>query len=168
MPSFWTTLPQRYYLATVADYHTFSPNVTNELRFGYNRFSQFYTVTELSSPAWMYSPTCNSMYDLGLQVGPDSIAPVHRPEHLSVSGQPQLDHRQPHPQGRLDDFRDIISPSNSFSACAAITTTPLWSSTSWIRCPTIWPNATSGAPPITETNGLPISMPPTSGGCGPT
>ena len=44
LPTFWTTLPQRYYLATVSDYHTFSPNLTNELRLAFNRFSQFYTV----------------------------------------------------------------------------------------------------------------------------
>ena len=37
-------MPQRFYLVSLAEYHTFSPNVTNELRMAFNRFSQFYTV----------------------------------------------------------------------------------------------------------------------------
>ena len=44
LPVFWTTLPQRFYLVSLAEYHTFSPTLTNELRFAFNRFSQFFTV----------------------------------------------------------------------------------------------------------------------------
>src|SRR5262249_24435458 len=44
LPTFWTTLPQRYYLMSVADYHTFTPSLTSETRLAFNRFSQFYTV----------------------------------------------------------------------------------------------------------------------------
>ncbi len=32
LPAFWTPLPQRWYLATIPDVHTFSPNLTSETR----------------------------------------------------------------------------------------------------------------------------------------
>lgn len=75
LPTFWTTLPQRYYLATVSDYHTFSPNVTNELRLAYSRFSQFYTVTSDKFPGLDVFPNITMDNDLGMQIGPNSNAP---------------------------------------------------------------------------------------------
>ncbi len=35
--SFFTTNPNNSYLATFTEFHNFTPNLTNELRFGYNR-----------------------------------------------------------------------------------------------------------------------------------
>src|SRR5262249_51528019 len=75
LPSFWTNLPQRFYLATVSDYHTFSPNVTNELRLAYSRFSQFYTVTDDKFPGLDAFPNIQMDNDLGLQIGPNSNSP---------------------------------------------------------------------------------------------
>src|SRR5207344_1031011 len=75
LPAFWTTLPQRYYLATVSDYHTFSPSVTNELRLAYSRFSQFYTVTDDKFPGLDAFPNITFDNDLGLQIGPNSSSP---------------------------------------------------------------------------------------------
>jgi hypothetical protein len=110
LPAFWTTLPQRYYLATVADYHTFSPNLTNELRFGFNRFSQFYTVPNLSFPGLDVFPNLQFDVDLGLQVGPDSNAPQY-----TVQNTYQLVDNLNWTVGSHTlkvggDFRDIISP----------------------------------------------------------
>jgi hypothetical protein len=75
LPSFWTTLPQRFYLATISEYHTFTPNVTNELRLGYNRFSQFYTINNDVFPGLDAFPNIQMDNDLGLQIGPDPNAP---------------------------------------------------------------------------------------------
>ncbi len=41
---FFGVQPNNGYLATVSEYHTFSPTVTNEFRLGYNRYNQQYPV----------------------------------------------------------------------------------------------------------------------------
>jgi hypothetical protein len=75
LPEFWTTLPQRYYLATISDIHTFTPNLTNELRLGFNRFSQNYVVGSQTFPGLDQFPNITFDNDLGLQLGPDPNAP---------------------------------------------------------------------------------------------
>ena len=77
LPAFWTTLPQRYYLASISEYHTFAPTVTNELRLAYSRFSQFYTVTNDKFPGLDAFPNLQFDNDLGLQLGPDPNAPQY-------------------------------------------------------------------------------------------
>jgi hypothetical protein len=74
LPVFWTTLPQRYWLATISDIHTFSPTLTNEFRIGYNRFTQFYTVGNQKFPGTDVFPDI-IFDDLGIQLGPDPNAP---------------------------------------------------------------------------------------------
>src|SRR5215831_4684328 len=77
LPAFWTTLPQRYYLASVADYHTFSPTLTNEFRVAFNRFSQFYTIGNQKYPGLDAFPNITLNDDLGLNIGPDPNAPQY-------------------------------------------------------------------------------------------
>jgi len=72
---FWTTLPQRFYLASISSYHTFTPNLTNELRFGYNRFSQYYVVPEFTFPGLNAFPNLTVDDLSGINVGPDPNAP---------------------------------------------------------------------------------------------
>jgi hypothetical protein len=77
LPTFWTTLPQRFYLASLAEFHNFSPNVTNELRLAYNRFSQFYVVPPDQFPGLDAFPNL-TIYDLNFaNIGPDSNAPQY-------------------------------------------------------------------------------------------
>jgi len=59
---------------TLAEFHTFNPNVTNELRVGYNRFSQYYTVGNTKFPGLDTFPNL-TLDDLGVQIGPDPNAP---------------------------------------------------------------------------------------------
>ena len=76
LPVFWTTLPQRFYLVSLAEYHTFSPTLTNELRMAFNRFSQFYTVPgNLTYPGLDVFPNITFDNDLGLNIGPNGNAP---------------------------------------------------------------------------------------------
>ena len=75
LPEFWTTLPQRFYIATASDIHTFTPSLTNEFRVGFNRFSQFYTVGSQKFPGLDMFPNITFDNDLGLQLGPDPNAP---------------------------------------------------------------------------------------------
>ena len=76
LPAFWTTLPQRYYLATLAEYHNFSPNVTNEFRVGYNRFTQYFVVGDIKFPGLDVLPNID-LDDLGVSLGPDGSAPQY-------------------------------------------------------------------------------------------
>jgi len=75
LPAFWTSLPQRWYLATLSEIHTFSPTLTNEVRIGFNRFSQYYTSPNISYPGLDVFPNIIFDNDLGLQIGPDPNAP---------------------------------------------------------------------------------------------
>src|SRR5262249_16381643 len=77
LPASRTTLPQRYSLASLAWYHTFTPNVTNELRLAYNRFSQTYVLPNDQYPGLDSFPNIQFDNDLGLQLGPDPNAPQY-------------------------------------------------------------------------------------------
>jgi hypothetical protein len=78
LPVFWTTLPQRFYLVSLAEYHTFSPTLTNELRFAFNRFSQFFTVpSQFSYPGLDVFPNITFDNELFLNIGPDPNAPQY-------------------------------------------------------------------------------------------
>ncbi len=70
LPFFWTPLPQKWYLATISDIHSFSPTVTSEFRLGYNRFSQYYTVPSVNFPGLDSFPNIVFDNDLGLNIGP--------------------------------------------------------------------------------------------------
>ena len=75
LPAFWTTLPQRFYIATISEFHTFSPNLTNEFRLGFNRFTQFYTVGGQQFPGLDVFPNLIIDEMNGIQIGPDPNAP---------------------------------------------------------------------------------------------
>jgi hypothetical protein len=75
LPVFWTNLPQRFYLVSANEYHTFSPTLTNELRLSYNRFTQFFTVPNFQFPGLNAFPNIQIDNDLALQIGPNQNAP---------------------------------------------------------------------------------------------
>jgi hypothetical protein len=77
LPQFWTTLPTRNYLATLAEYHTISPKILNELRFGFNRHYNNYVVPDFKFPGLDQFPNLQFDNDLGLQLGPDPNAPQY-------------------------------------------------------------------------------------------
>jgi outer membrane receptor protein involved in Fe transport len=77
LPAFWTTLPQRYYLVSLAEFHNFTPELTNELRLAYNRFSQFYVVPPFKFPGLNAFPNL-TIDDLNFaNIGPDGSAPQY-------------------------------------------------------------------------------------------
>lgn len=74
LPAFFTQIPQRFHLVAINEYHTFAPNLTNEFRVGFNRFSNVTPAGSFSYPGLDSFP--NLVFkDLGLQVGPDQNAP---------------------------------------------------------------------------------------------
>jgi hypothetical protein len=77
LPAFWTPLPQRFHLFTLGEYHNFTPTVTNEFRFGFNRFTQFYSAGNYSFPGLDQFPNLLIGFGegFGIQLGADPNAP---------------------------------------------------------------------------------------------
>jgi hypothetical protein len=72
--SFFTTNPTNSYLATFTEFHNFTPNLTNELRFGYNRTNAFTSVPNTKFPGLDVFPNI-TINELNVNVGPDSNGP---------------------------------------------------------------------------------------------
>ena len=75
LPAFYIPLVFPTYLATLTEFHNFSPNVTNEFRLGFNRNSQNWPVGSQKFPGLDQFPNL-TFFDLnGVNVGPDPNAP---------------------------------------------------------------------------------------------
>jgi hypothetical protein len=75
LPVFHQPLPQRFHMIALSEYHNFTPNLINEARLGFNRFSQDYTVGNFSFPGLDSFPNV-WLYDQGFaDIGPDDNAP---------------------------------------------------------------------------------------------
>ncbi len=74
LPYFFTSYPSKNYLVTINEYHTFTPNLTNEFRLGFNRNYNIYSVSGFSFPGLDSFPNLQ-FNDMGLQVGPDPNSP---------------------------------------------------------------------------------------------
>lgn len=75
LPVFYTSVPSKYYLVTINEYHQFTTNVQNEFRVGYNRYSNSYPAGNFTFPGLDMFPNL-VFYDLNqLQLGPDGNAP---------------------------------------------------------------------------------------------
>jgi len=74
IPSFWTPLPVRNTLVTINEYHTFTSNLTNEFRAGFNRNTQFYTVGPQTFPGLDTFPNL-AFFDTSAQLGADPNSP---------------------------------------------------------------------------------------------
>ncbi|HEX3746286.1 MAG TPA: TonB-dependent receptor [Bryobacteraceae bacterium] len=74
LPVFYSTIPSDGYIATLSEFHTFSPNLTNEFRAGFNRSFDNFPVGNFNFPGLDQFPNIN-VFDLGLQLGPDPNAP---------------------------------------------------------------------------------------------
>ncbi len=75
LPAFFLPQPNKFHLVTINEYHTFSPTLTNELRIGFNRFTQTFDAGKFPFPGVDSFPNLQ-INDLGqLQIGPDPNAP---------------------------------------------------------------------------------------------
>jgi len=78
LPAFFLSLPNKFHLVTINEYHTFSPTLTNEVRLGFNRFAQNVSAGDFSYPGLDTFPNLQ-LNDLGfLQIGPNPRAPQSR------------------------------------------------------------------------------------------
>jgi hypothetical protein len=71
---FYQINPSNAYVATLSEYHNFTPSLINEFRFGYNRLNQIYGVPPISFPGLDQFPNI-VLYDLSVEIGPDPNAP---------------------------------------------------------------------------------------------
>ncbi len=74
LPVFYTPVPGRYYLASLTEYHSFTANVVNEIRLGYNRQNSSYPVGDQKFPGLDALPNL-FFNDLNLQIGPNPNYP---------------------------------------------------------------------------------------------
>jgi len=74
LPAFWITLPVKYHVFTLNEYHTFTSNLNNEFRVGFNRFENNFGVPNITFPGLSVFPNL-SFDDLGVNLGPDGNAP---------------------------------------------------------------------------------------------
>ncbi len=75
LPAFFTLQPNRNYMATLSEFHNFTPSVTNELRLGYMRFNQQFPIPNVSFPGLDSFPNLVFNDLNGLPIGPDPNAP---------------------------------------------------------------------------------------------
>lgn len=73
-PAFYQPFPNKFHLVTISEYHTFTPNLTNEFRVGFNHFAQTLPAGNFQFPGLDQFPNLE-FFDLGIQVGPDPNAP---------------------------------------------------------------------------------------------
>jgi hypothetical protein len=77
IPVFWTSVPYRYHIFTFSEYHTFHPNLTNEVRIGFNRTSNNYPGGTFAFPGLNAFPNLIVGFGEGngVQLGVDPNAP---------------------------------------------------------------------------------------------
>jgi hypothetical protein len=75
LPAFYTGQTTDAHLASLAEFHTFSSNITNELRLSYNRFNNPINAGNFKFPGLDAFPNILIENDLNLQLGPDPNAP---------------------------------------------------------------------------------------------
>jgi len=81
LPAFFLPAPSKYHLVTLAEYHTFSTSISNELRVGFNRYANTTPAGNFAFQGLDSFPNLQ-LIDLGLQIGPDSNAPQFTIQNL--------------------------------------------------------------------------------------
>ncbi|HMD32679.1 MAG TPA: hypothetical protein VKG84_12275 [Candidatus Acidoferrales bacterium] len=113
LPEFFQAAPLRFHLVAINEYHTFGPNLTNELRLGYNRFTSDTPSGNFSFPGLDAFPNL-VLGDLGTQIGPDPSAPSSATQNTyEISENLSWMHKNHNVKLGLD-FRRYIAP-NSFT-----------------------------------------------------
>jgi hypothetical protein len=75
LTQFFRLRPARQYLFSLAEYHTFTPSLTNEFRVGYIRYNDKIPVTTPPYPGLNRFPNITIDNDLGIQIGPTPNGP---------------------------------------------------------------------------------------------
>jgi hypothetical protein len=81
LPAFFLPAPTKNHLVTINEYHTFRPDLTNEFRVGYNRYTNVTDTGNFQFPGLDSFPNLQ-FFDLNLQVGPDPNGPQFTIQNL--------------------------------------------------------------------------------------
>ncbi len=82
LPAFFTSAPNKYHLIALSEYHTFTANLTNEMRIGYNRYYNATPSGNFTFPGLDSFPNL-TFYDQGfINYGPDGNAPQETIQNL--------------------------------------------------------------------------------------
>jgi hypothetical protein len=81
-PTFFTPQPFKYHLVALSEYHTFSPNLTNEFRVGFNRYENEVTSGNFSYPGLDQFPNLTFNDQGAVNLGPDPNAPQFTIQNL--------------------------------------------------------------------------------------
>ncbi len=111
LPTFWLPLVQPNYLATLTEFHNFSPALTNEFRLGFNRYSQITAVGTQKVPGLDAFPNL-TIDDLGVNIGPDPNAPQETIQNLYQITDNVSWLKGAHTLSFGGDFRKYISPQS--------------------------------------------------------
>ena len=75
LPAFYQSLPQKFHLIAINEYHTFGPSLTNEARVGYNRFTNNTLAGNFSFPGLDSFPNIVISSLHSINIGPNPNAP---------------------------------------------------------------------------------------------
>lgn len=82
LPEFFVPTPYKYHLFALSEFHTFTPNLTNEVRIGFNRYATVLSAGNFKFPGLDMFPNL-TFDDLGaLNIGPDGNAPQSTVQNL--------------------------------------------------------------------------------------
>ncbi|HLJ47974.1 MAG TPA: TonB-dependent receptor [Bryobacteraceae bacterium] len=109
LPAFYTMVPTRVDLVTLAEYHTFSPTVTNEFRAGYSRYNSADPVGDYKFPGLDAFPNLQ-FNDIGLQIGPNSNFPQSTVENVYSGVDNVTWTKGSHSLKLGTEFRNYIAP----------------------------------------------------------
>ena len=82
LPIFYTQLAFKYHLAALSEFHTFTPNLTNEFRVGFNRYATATPSGPFSYPGLDSFPNLTIDDQDFLNIGPDGNAPQSTIQNL--------------------------------------------------------------------------------------
>jgi hypothetical protein len=98
------------YVATLAEYHTFTSALLNEFRFGYNRLNQMREAGSFQYPGLDAFPNL-TFDDIGLQLGPNPLAPQGGVQNAYQATDNVTWVRGRHTLTLGSEFRKYIAPS---------------------------------------------------------
>ncbi len=75
LPVFYTGRPTAAKLGSVSEFHSFRPNLNNEIRLAFNRYNDNIIVPDFSYPGLDVFPNVAARNDLNLNIGPDPNGP---------------------------------------------------------------------------------------------
>src|SRR5262249_9806651 len=111
LPVFFTNAPINGRLFSYTLTHNFSPQLTNETRLGYRRYTQLLTTPDISYPGLDQFPNIG-LLDLGINIGPNPLAPQFTIENnYQIVDNVTLLHGT-HSFRFGGDFRKLISPQS--------------------------------------------------------